>query len=122
MGKRLIARILIAACMLGLLGSLSFAQVLKGSKEEAKKVTDKAKAPLVDINSASKEQLDALPGIGEAYSQRIISGRPYKAKTDLERKNIVPAAIYKKIQGLIIAKQPAAEKKPATEKKAPKKK
>lgn len=57
----------------------------------------------LDINTATKDELDALPGIGAAYSQKIIDGRPYNAKNDLVRRNIIPQSTYDGIKDQIIA-------------------
>jgi competence protein ComEA len=118
MRKNIVSRLLILAVMLGLLSGMGVAQKKATAKKGAAEATQPA-ANLVDINSASKAELSALPGIGDAYSDKIIAARPYKVKTDLTRKKIIPAATYAKIKNLIIAKQADDGKKPATEKKAP---
>jgi competence protein ComEA len=107
--QNLAKRILLGLFAILLLGGMSLAQAASttdGSKKMSKdKSAMASNADLLDINSATKEQLDALPGIGEKYSQKIIDGRPYAKKTDLVRKKVIPQATYNKIKDQIIAKQ-----------------
>lgn len=76
-------------------------QDVKGKTADAKAV---AKAKIVDINTATAAELKAIPGIGDAFSEKIIAGRPYANKTQLKSRNILPANVYEQVKDMVIAK------------------
>src|SRR5262249_9436055 len=95
---------LIVLLALVLAGAPALAQAPAG--KPAEKPPTAAKTELVDLNSASEAELKELPGIGEAYSKKLVAGRPYANKTQLVSRGIVPQATYDKIADKVIAKQP----------------
>jgi DNA uptake protein ComE-like DNA-binding protein len=96
-------RIVAGLSLAALLAAPAFAKDNKPAAKPA--TTTAAKHEAIDINSCSQADLAALPGVGDAYAQKIVAGRPYKEKSDLLHKKIVPASVYSKIKNDIVAKQ-----------------
>ncbi len=97
------SRVLVILVVLLVFAGGAVAQTKDAPKAPAK--TDAAKHELVDISSASADELKAVPGIGDAYSKKIVDNRPYKRKDELVKKKVVPQATYDKIKDHIVAKQ-----------------
>lgn len=94
-----------AAALCFALGAGSTSAFASQTKHASHAASHATAQTMVDINTATLDQLKALPGVGDAYAQKIVDGRPYAKKSDLLRKKVVPAATYRKISSMIVAKQ-----------------
>jgi DNA uptake protein ComE-like DNA-binding protein len=99
--KRILVLLLALGVCLGVLGC----SAEEDSKPAAKPVVTQSKSSLIDINSATADELIAIKGIGEARAKAIIRGRPYARKDELVQRKIIPQSVYDDIKDQIIAKQ-----------------
>ena len=115
LGKTVFAALLAAACALPVMAQTTQLTPAKPStsipatpgivQTPAARSPSASSSTLVDINSASPAELDALPGVGKARAEAIIKSRPYKGKDDLTNRRIIPPNVYNGIKDKIIARQ-----------------
>jgi len=114
--RRTPLNLLVPSVTLCLMAGLAFGQTRDSGKQSDSKTTAKAKKNvyLIDINSAQKVELWTLPGIDDAYAEKIIDGRPYRATSQLVQKNIISQATYDKIADSISVKRSRTSSKKRT--------
>ena len=100
-----VLRLLVPFVVLLLLAGAGEATAQAKGAGKAPAKADAAKHELLDLNSASADQLKEVPGIGDAYAKKIVENRPYKRKDELVSKKVVPQATYDKIKDHVIARQ-----------------
>jgi competence protein ComEA len=107
--RKLMAQIAVLVFALSLVSGVAAGQASSsaaaGSGTAAAGQMARTATEKLDINTATVEQLKELPGIGDAYSKKIVDGRPYRAKNELVQNKVIPQATYDKIKDMIIAKQ-----------------
>lgn len=106
MKKRLI--LVLAAVLAG--GLLGYCPTLAAQSKDTAGASSEAKktphgAGLIDINSASIDELKSLPHIGDTYAKKIVENRPYKRKDELVKKKVISEAMYDEIADDIVAKR-----------------